>query len=411
MKPAGWPRYMLAKRLKLGTVAYYWNPPMRDIAAGFALDREALGQDYGKAIERADLLNDHLDSWRRAGSCKIEEAQPGYGSLGWLFDKYRRSRAFQQKVSERSRPGYERSLREIEDIQTLRGTTIACLPLNTITTRAVDKIYEKLQTGPRKNNRTRQANHAIDIARRAWSVVHRLYPNVVPDNNPWVGVERVGKKVEKVAATRPEAYALAASLRQLGEPHLGAAALICFEWHQRPEHIVLGGRMRWTDWRPPEMPSYVRVEHPKTGAVVWMPLEDEEGELYPEIEKCLRDLPRIGLPIVLTAGQRGPPRPYSAAFYQRRVREARTHAGLGSHVTLDACRHGGMTELGDAEITEQGVMALSGHKTPQAARGYVKRTDAQRRLAARRRRAWVDTNETGAKVRMERQMQSQNGSA
>jgi hypothetical protein len=27
---------------------------------------------------------------------------------------------------------------------------------------------------------------------------------------------------------------------------------------------------------------------------------------------------------------------------------------------------------------EQGVMALSGHKTPQAARLYVKRTDQQR---------------------------------
>ena len=33
-----------------------------------------------------------------------------------------------------------------------------------------------------------------------------------------------------------------------------------------------------------------------------------------------------------------------------------------------------MTELGDAELTEQGVMTLSGHKTAQAARLYVKRT-------------------------------------
>jgi len=34
-----------------------------------------------------------------------------------------------------------------------------------------------------------------------------------------------------------------------------------------------------------------------------------------------------------------------------------------------------MTELGDAELTEQGVMSLSGHRTPDAARGYVKKTD------------------------------------
>jgi len=89
--------------------------------------------------------------------------------------------AIRQKVSERSRPGYERSLREIEDMQTTTGTTVAHIQLSSITTRAVDKIYANLQTGPRKKNRTRQANHKIDIARRAWSVVRRLYPHVVPE--------------------------------------------------------------------------------------------------------------------------------------------------------------------------------------------------------------------------------------
>jgi integrase len=77
-------------------------------------------------------------------------------------------------------------------------------------------------------------------------------------------------------------------------------------------------------------------------------------------------------------------------YAQARVRQARVAADLGAHVTLDACRHGGMTELGDAELVEQGVMALSGHKTPQAARLYMKRTEAQRITAARKRRSWVE---------------------
>ena len=34
-------------------------------------------------------------------------------------------------------------------------------------------------------------------------------------------------------------------------------------------------------------------------------------------------------------------------------------------------------------------MSLSGHRTPEAARGYVKKTDTQRLAAARKRRAWV----------------------
>ena len=70
-----------------------------------------------------------------------------------------------------------------------------------------------------------------------------------------------------------------------------------------------------------------------------------------------------------------------------------------------------MTELGDSGATEQGVMAFSGHSPPQASRLYVKRTDAQRMAAARQRRAWVEANEQGAGVRMEKQTPSQNARA
>jgi hypothetical protein len=109
-----------------------------------------------------------------------------------------------------------------------------------------------------------------------------------------------------------------------------------------------------------------------------------------ELEAYLAELPRLGLPIVLTAGRRGPARPYSDEYAQRKVREARSRAGLGGHVTLDACRHGGLTELGDAGATEFEGMAASMHKTPQALRLYVKRSEAQRVTAARKRRRLVE---------------------
>jgi len=56
----------------------------------------------------------------------------------------------------------------------------------------------------------------------------------------------------------------------------------------------------------------------------------------------------------------------------------------------NACRHGGMTELADSDLTEEQQMSLSGHSTPDAKRRYVKRTDAQRLTAAEKRRAWVE---------------------
>jgi integrase len=112
---------------------------------------------------------------------------------------------------------------------------------------------------------------------------------------------------------------------------------------------------------------------------------------------------------VLTSGERGPAHPYSMVYAQRRVREARERAVLGSHVTLDACRHGGLTEAADAGATDQGMRALSGHKTTAALRVYLKETAVQRMVASHQRREHVEKNRSGAIVRIGRQIKSQNG--
>src|SRR5689334_8683439 len=109
MKPPGWPRYMVAKPLKVGGTAYYWRSQARDIARGFKIPGEALGTDYATACEPARLLNQHLDGWRQGrGATKELDLQPGYGTLGWLVERYKRGRAW-EKVSARSRPDYERA--------------------------------------------------------------------------------------------------------------------------------------------------------------------------------------------------------------------------------------------------------------------------------------------------------------
>jgi hypothetical protein len=139
----------------------------------------------------------------------------------------------------------------------------------------VDKIYAKLRNGPR-GHRIRQANLSIDIARRAWRVVRRLHTSKVSAINPWEGVERDTSKQTKAVASRKEANALADALKQLGEQHLGAAALICFEWHQRPEHVRNGDITGRTTAQPIDA---VQIRHHKTGEKGWVPLEDEEGQL------------------------------------------------------------------------------------------------------------------------------------
>ena len=65
-KPLGWPRYMVVRRLKSGTAAYYWVLPTWAKRTGCTLPVEALGVDYGLAKQRCDeVLNPQFDAWRK----------------------------------------------------------------------------------------------------------------------------------------------------------------------------------------------------------------------------------------------------------------------------------------------------------------------------------------------------------
>lgn len=262
-----------------------------------------------------------------------------------------------------------------------------------ITPVSADKIYERIIAGPR-GQRPRQGEKVVGLCARAWSVVHRLYPEVfnrdVP--NPWRGVTKNRRtKAVKPAATRDEVYTFAKTAIRAGYPEAAAAAVICFEWLQRPEN-VLGGYIRWTDYRGRDAPTAIRIFHHKTGAVVLHPLQDGDGTLfYGDAEEVLAKVPRRGIPMILhetrDKTERGQPKPtklYSESGMAKLVRRLRDEAGLPPTFTLDACRHGGMTELEEAELTDGQGRALSAHKS-RAYEGYAKRT-MERALAATRKR-------------------------
>jgi hypothetical protein len=155
-----------------------------------------------------------------------------------------------------------------------------------------------------------------------------------------------------------------------GKGGRAAAAVVCFEWLQRPEN-VLGGYVTWSDYRSKDHPNAIKILHHKTGAVVWHPLEEttEAGPVrfYEEAEAVLARSPRRGVPMVLKpAHGANPAGPYTAMTMAKVVVKIRGKLGLPSTFTLDACRHGGMTELEEAELTDGQGRALSGHRSQRA---------------------------------------------
>ncbi len=415
------PRFVVAKPLADGRPAFYFQVPGKYRKLGCTVDNQSLGRDYTVACGengsggRAAALNAHFDEWQdlRRGLPVAGERAPIYGTVRWLFQEYRRSKAYTEKVSARSRPDYERTMLLVEDVITKKGDKIGDRKIKAITPISADKIYVLILAGP-NGERPRQAEKAVTLCRRAWRVVHRLYPQEfnrdVP--NPWSGVTMQRRtKGKKQAVTRDQVYAFAWGAIAEGRPEAAAAAVICYEWLQRPEN-VLAGVLRWPDYRSKGWPNAVKILHHKTGATVWHPLEDTvDGTLvkfYPEAEAILAKLPQRGVPMILreVKTRNGVAfKPYSYSGFEKIVQQLRKKIdGLPSYFTLDACRHGGMTELEEAALTEGQGRALSGHKTAQAYRGYAKETFDRALSATRKRYAHRLANETATNVRNEGQI-------
>jgi hypothetical protein len=420
------PRYVIPKPLADGTTAFYFNVPTRYRKQGCTIPNEPLGNDYAIACGadgnggRAAPLNAALDEWNmiRRGLPVTGERAPIHGTIRWLFQEYRRSKAYLEKVAPRSRPDYERTMQLIEGIVTKKGDKLGDRQIRSVTPISADKIYEKILIGP-DGERPRQAEKAVALCRRGWRVVYRLHPGEFSRDvpNPWEGVTiKRRTKTKKPAVTREDVYRFANGAIKLGRPEAAAAAVICFEWLQRPEN-VLAGILRWPDYRSKEWPNAIKILHHKTGAVVWHPLvetvEATTIQFYPEAEAILAQLPRHGVPMILreVKTRNGATfKPFSYSGFEKIVQQLRKKIeGVPSYFTLDACRHGGMTELEEAALTEGQGRALSGHKTAQAYRGYAKETFDRALSATRKRHAHRLANTQSTSVQNEGQITVQNG--
>ncbi|MCR6732848.1 MAG: hypothetical protein NVV83_01530 [Afipia sp.] len=367
-------------------IAYYFCIPRKFKLAGCTVKNEALGTDYAKACKRAEVLNGQFDEW-----CDIQKglpvegpSAPRVGTVDWLFKEYKQSNAYLEKVAERSRGNYEWVMLAVCDTLNKQGVRIGSLPIKSISPRAADKLYNKFTVNSDGKTRLRVAEKMTVCCRKAWRVVHRLHPaefnKDVP--NPWVGVTmKTRVKLTKHAVTRDEVYTFAHGAVALGEPEVAAIAVICFEWLQRPENVIAGS-IKWNDYRGPANPTKIIVAHHKTGTVAPHPLQETlpDGtviKFYEEAEEILSHLKKRGVPLVLRAVDDDTSKTFSFSGMQKIVQRVRGKLKMSPLFTLDACRHGGMTELEEAELTDGQGRALSTHKTQESYTRYAKRTERE----------------------------------
>jgi len=218
------PRFVIPKTLASGATAFYFNVPTFYRKLGCTISNEPLGTDYASACGddgnggRAAALNGLFNEWntKRKGGQVVASRIAAYGTVDWLFREYKQSKAYQEKVSPRSRPDYERTMLLITDIVTKKGDRIGERRIRAITPVSADKIYDIICNGPH-GPRPRQGEKVVGLCRRAWRVVHRLHPNQFDRDvpNPWDGVTKHRRtKGTKSATTREQVYEFAWGLHR-----------------------------------------------------------------------------------------------------------------------------------------------------------------------------------------------------
>ena len=419
------PDYTRRKPLSDGRWGYYFEPPTWAVKPKAGDDRgpcpvgaEALGNDYAAAVQRVEkVLLPLFDSWRTRGLTDMVPKGPRRGTLDWLFSLYRASDKF-TTLGRKVQALYDAGLALVADHALKDGRRLGDVGLGSIDANIVDALYGKLlpmrdvggrpvplfreglpvigRNGePVVAERRTTVNHAMKSCRRAWNVAMRLHPKEVPAN-PFAHMGLVSHHRTVAAASYTDLVVAVAQADAMGLPSLGTAMMLTWEWLQREEHIFTA--FEFAHYRPKDHPNEVYVVHPKNGEAVWIPLYDAAGAaLFPELmaRMDLMKRDRIGGgPFFVRdwrdwrTDARQPWAPNgNVRTITRKTREILDAVGLPREITFTSFRHGGLTELGDADLTDAQIRAISRHKSAKVLTGYVKRTEKQIIDGTRKRRA------------------------
>jgi histone acetyltransferase (RNA polymerase elongator complex component) len=105
--------------------------------------------------------------------------------------------------------------------------------------------------------------------------------------------------------------------------------------------------------------------------------------------------------MILYEVEKGKAKPFAFSTMQHKVQRIRVKLELPSHFTFDACRHGGMTELEEAELTDGQAARFQRTGRSKVTSATPKRTEKRLLAATRKRHAHRLANEMATDVQNE----------
>jgi hypothetical protein len=227
---------------------------------------------------------------------------------------------------------------------------------------------------------------------------------LIPESNPFDKVEPNYRETEEtVPATYAELQSFISAALALGELGVAIGARLCWDMHIRPTEVF--GSVQRSQWRPAEAPHQMWVGADKTSkgkkkSSAFLPIDDVEAGvcLFPELESLIRMAKWDGPLLCMRERQVGN-RTYAGEWRpiqnaSKITKRIRVHAGLPDHVTLESFRHGGLTELGSAGVSDELLMSRSLHRQRQTLSHYLHAT-TDKPLTAQKMRLAYRSDSTG----------------
>jgi len=340
-----------------------------------------------RSVRVEKVLLPQFDSWRtQCVSDPAPETSALEGTLRWMFVVYRATDAF-KTLDRKTRKLRQDGFDLVGSYLLKDGRELGWIKVSLIDTSVVDPLYEKLRDVPLLDSagkpligidgrpvtreRLTTVNHAMKSCRRAWNIAHRRHPKIVPTANPFAKMGLKGSSRVTATASYPDLVAIVTKLDAMGEPSLGIALMVTWEWLQREEHIFTAFEIN--HYRPKDRPNEVLIVHPKNGEQLWIPLIERRGKalvrLFPELMRRLDDIKRNRIGGLMfyrdwPDAKTGAPIPWATTkgdltYVRQWTKKAVIAAELAGDLTFTSFRHGGLTELGDSELTDSEIRAIS----------------------------------------------------
>jgi integrase len=336
------------KYIKCNPSGWYWRPTPKVAALGFS--PEPLGKDKGKAILRAQALNEQVRE-AATGHKKSKQIRPG--TVNELLHLYRRDEAYLNLKSS-TRTTYERHLTAIEK-------WAGDLLVTSIKRKAVKKWYRKM-----REKTPAQASARIRVLRvlMAFAVDEDYRPD-----NPATKMRLYTAGGNTRSWTNREVKEFCNAAIRHGRPSVAAAIMIAYTIGQRLGDIL---KMTWSQYDG----TAITLTQSKTGKSLRIPLLASTINL-------LNNAPRTS-PLIIISEATG--KMYNPDHFSHTFARIRNDAGLDRSLKFMALRHTAAQQLGDAGCSEDQIRSITGHKSRQIVSTYVKPSEelsssAMRKLA------------------------------